>query len=164
MSNPASSTQNTSSAGTTQQSGFAETANAASGDISNLMAALNSILSGSGNFSQFSQPQIQNLSNTLDASNASETKTIQGQLGGVANPAALIQSLNTQNAQSGMQTTEGLQSVLGGQSLEALLGPLSSIASLLSGNTTKSGQSAGGTTGSQNTTSTPSLLQTLFGL
>ena len=163
MSNPASSTQNTSSAGTMLQSGIAQTANAASPDISNLMAALNSIISGSGNFSQFSQPQIQNLSNTLDASNSSETKTIQGQLGGVANPAALIQNLNTQNAQSGMQTTEGLQSVLGGQSLEALLGPLSSIASLLLCNTTTSGQSAGSTTGSQNTTSTPSLLQTLFG-
>jgi hypothetical protein len=160
--------QTGSSSGTTS----ATTTNAASPDTSNLLNALNSILSGSQNFSQFSQPQVQNLSNTLNAGNTSAINTFKQQAGGTANPNALIQGLTTQGQQSGMQATEGLQSILGGQSLEALLGPLSSISGLLSGNTTSKGSTsgqtggsyAGNTTGSGSTTSQPSLMSLLFGL
>lgn len=160
--------QTGSSSGTTSGS----TSNAAGGDIGTLLGSLNSILSGSQNFSQFSQPQVQNLSNTLNAGNSSAIKTFQQQAGGTANPNALIQGLTTQGQQSGMQATEGLQSILGGQSLEALLGPLSSITSLLGGNTSQHGTTsgntagsyAGNTTGSGSATSQPSLMSLLFGL
>ena len=53
-----------------------------------------------------------------------------------------------------------MQGILGGQSLEALLGPLSTIGGLLAGNSNVASSGSGTST----TTQTPSLLYTLFGL
>ncbi len=68
------------------------------------------------------QGQIQSLSNTFNNANTSALNTEKSQLGGVANPAGLLRGLQTQNAQSGMQNTQNLQSGLAGQEISAASG------------------------------------------
>ena len=156
MGSPSQSSQQTNQ----NQSGNQTNTNAASPDISTLLTALNGIISGSQNFSQFSQPQIQALTNTENAANASGVATYKSQAGGTANPNALLEGIATKGQQSAMQGTQAMQGILGGQSLEALLGPLSTIGGLLAGNSNVASSGSGTST----TTQTPSLLYTLFGL
>lgn len=81
--------------------------------------------------------QIQTLSNTFNNANQSGLKTLMSRLGGTANPNLLAKDISSQNAMSGMQNTQALQSGITGQEISAAsgLGSLgeSQFGNLLSG-------------------------------
>lgn len=71
-------------------------------------------------FSDTQQPEIQQLSNTMGASDQSLLQSFRSQVGGVANPGALIGSLARDNRQNEMMNTQAMESNLVGQNLSAL--------------------------------------------
>ena len=72
------------------------------------------------NFGAQQQPEVQQLSNTLDASNKSLVDTQASRMGGIANPALALKGMATTGAQTGMQATQGMESQMVGQILQAL--------------------------------------------
>lgn len=72
------------------------------------------------NFGPQQQPEVQQLSNTLDSGNKSLVATQSSQMGGIANPALSLKGMATTGAQSGMQATQGMESQMVGQILQAL--------------------------------------------
>jgi hypothetical protein len=81
---------------------------------------LGQALSGLEDFHGLKPEEIAALQTTLGNAGQSTAKTIQSQLGGVANPNQLIQSLYNQNAQSGLNLGTQLGGMGAAQELSAL--------------------------------------------
>lgn len=107
------------------------------------------MLTGLGNAPSSFQAEGQDLTNRLNSANTSAVNTLAAKEGGVANPALVTRDLLSSNAQTGMQTAEGIQAQEAGQTISAEAAPLGALSSLIGG---ASNTTSGTTTGTQSTT------------
>jgi hypothetical protein len=87
----------------------------------------NQIISMLQNFSQNFQPQIQQLTNQMNANSRGSISTFMNQAGGTANPNALASNLFTTAGSQNAQATQGMESQLAGQQLGAYGSALSGL-------------------------------------
>lgn len=107
-----------------------------------------SILPSLQNFGSQQQPEVQQLSNTLAGANKSQVSTEASHMGGVANPALMMRDLTTSNQQAGAGATQGMESQMVQQILQALgmaTSGTSSIGAEAGGNANQNAGLAGAT-------------------